>query len=147
MKACLLAFLTLAAVAPAQAQISGPVVRDLGNHYYLVQCNLQQLQPDQQVDIVRSGVTIAQGRVMRSQPGACTILVPAGNIHRFDTVVLPAQGSAILNERGPAIPTYGSVSTPVVARPTQAQAPSNFWNTVQTNGRVYNLNTGETLSP
>ena len=67
MKFCLLALLTLAAVLPAQAQLSGPIIRDLGNHYYLVQCNLQQLQPDQQVNVLRNGITIAQGKVRRAQ--------------------------------------------------------------------------------
>ncbi|MFN8614218.1 MAG: hypothetical protein U0931_42195, partial [Vulcanimicrobiota bacterium] len=146
-KFCLLTMLTLAAVLPAQAQLSGPIIRDLGNHYYLVQCNLQQLQPDQQIDVVRNGLTIAQGKVMRSQAGACTILVTSGEVRRFDTVVLPVQAGAVSNDRGPAIPTYGCVSAPVVARPTPTQAPATFWNTLQSNGRVYNLNTGETLSP
>lgn len=134
----------------AQAQLSGPIVRDLGNQYFLVQCNLQQLQPDQTVKILRKGVAIGEAKVMRSQAGLCTIQVQSGEARRFDTVFLPPALGVAQPERGPSIPTFYGTASAVAAPAPRSSAPaaqSNFWNTLQTNGRVYNLNTGETLSP
>ncbi len=147
MKSLLLALLLATA---AQAQLSGPIVRDLGDRYFLVQCNLQQLQPDQLVTIMRNGIPIGEAKVMRSQAGLCTIHMQSGDARRFDTVFLPQKAAVVQPERGPAIPAfYGSpaTSTAAPAPRTAPAAQSNFWNTLQTNGRVYNLNTGETLSP
>lgn len=117
---------------------------------FLVQCNLQQLQPDQLVTIMRNGIPIGEAKVMRSQAGLCTIHMQSGDARRFDTVFLPQKAAVVQPERGPAIPAfYGSpaTSTAAPAPRTAPAAQSNFWNTLQTNGRVYNLNTGETLSP
>lgn len=140
---------SLAAVClPAQAQLSGPIVRDLGNRYYLVQCNLQQLQPDQQVLILRNGVEVGQAKVMRSQTGACTIQVNSGEARRFDVIFSPTQAGVPQPERGPSIPAAYAPAAPnqrpVAATPTANQ---NFFSTLQSNGRVYNLNTGQTLTP
>lgn len=127
------------------AQPSGPILRNLGGRYYLVQCNAQALQPDDPVTIVRNGKEVASGKVMRQAGSQCSILVPSGQVWPYDLVILN-RPQAPQGDRGPALPqAYGAAPAP---RRSSAQAPggSGYFSSFSSTGAVYNLNTGEYLN-
>lgn len=146
MKSLWILFFLLVAPASGWCQISGPVIRDLGNQYFLVQCNCQQLQQDDLVSILRGGREVARGKVMRSQPGACTVLVEAGEVLRFDVVML-LKPVAAPSDRGPSIPCAIAPTRAKTLAPVAKSDKKDFWSTLNTNGRVYQLNTGQMLTP
>lgn len=133
--------------AGASAAPVGPIVRDMGSDFYLVQCNSDRLQPDEVVVIVRNGKEIGQGKVMRSQGAFCTVHVISGTASATDSVARPS-AKPQLSDRGPEIPTqYLQTYRPNAPTAGAAQGPAaskprvDYWNTLE-NGRVLNLNTG-----
>lgn len=140
-------FSLLLLAAQARAEVSGPIVRSLGNNYYLVQCNKEQLHPDDLVSIQRSGQEVAQGKVMREDGKFCSIQLLFGSASRLDLVVLKQRGGT--NERGPALPAeFGSLQpTSKPASIVTSPRKADYFGTIQTNGGVYNLNTGQYLTP
>lgn len=144
MKIAALCFFLLA--SQAQAQPSGPIVRDLGSNYYLVQCNSVKLEADDVVAILRQGHEVGIGKVMRSDSSACSILLTGGEARRLDLVFLTRRNT-IQGDRGPGLPT-ALVTSP---RGQSSKAPTSkpaggFFGSIQASGSVYNLNTGEYLT-
>jgi len=127
------------------------VVRKLSPEYYVVQCNAFQLQVDDLVVLSRNGMEIGRGQVMRQQGAHCSIRLLEGQAERFDLVCLASRKSAP-GDRGPEL--GGFVAAPGPAQ-QQAQArpaavnPSRdgYFQSMNFSGRVYQLNTGQVLTP
>ena len=98
------------------------------------------------VSILRGGREVARGKVMRSQPGACTVLVEAGEVLRFDVVML-LKPVAAPSDRGPSIPCAIAPTRAKTLAPVAKADKKDFWSTLNTSGRVYQLNTGQMLTP
>jgi hypothetical protein len=130
------------------AEVSGPIIRCLGNGYFLVQCNRQQLKPDDQVIVLRSGQEVARGQVMRQEGSVCSILIRSGNPQRLDTVVL-ASPSAEHAERGPGLPLSGQTvkAAPKATEAGKAKPKKDYFGSFDSGGQVYQLNTGQFLTP
>lgn len=147
MKATLI--MALALTLQAFAQPSGPIVRPLANNYYLVQCNALQLEADDSVAVMRAGVQVGTGRVMRHETSICSIMLTSGEARRLDLVVL-LQRQPKSQERGPNLPSLGAPPTTASSNKSSnltVKPPENknFFNTQGTFGAVYNLNTGQYL--
>ncbi len=139
-------FCFLALLSRAQAQPSGPIVRSLGNNYYLVQCNAVKLAADDNVMIVRQGHNVGLAKVMRSDSSMCSILLTNGQASHLDLVVL-LQRNTLPGDRGPGLPTtLPAQTTPPKGHHPKAEPPKGYFNTINATGTVYNLNTGEYLN-
>lgn len=142
MKTYLIWFFLL--TSPVLAQPSGPVLRPLGNDYFLVQCNAVKLQADDTVTILRQGVQVGTGRVMRHDSSLCSILLTSGEARRLDLVVLSSR-TAAAGDRGPALPACGTVTPSKAATPARSNSSAGYFGSTNLGG-VYNLNTGEYLT-
>ena len=139
-------FCLIALTCQATAQPSGPIIRSLGDNYFLVQCNAIQLEADDTVTVLRQGQPVATARVMRHEASVCSILLTSGEARRLDLVVLSKSHNAAA-ERGPCLPTC-LLSSP---KPPPSPAPKSggtagYFNSINTGGSVYNLNTGQYLT-
>ncbi len=143
MKSFILAWLLSASL---WAQPSGPIIRPLGADFYLVQCNAYPLKVDDRVVLTRQGVEVGKGQVMRQEGGFCSIRLLEGQAQRYDLVSLQSQGGS--GDRGPALNLHTPpASKPgAAARPRQSQQASYF-HSLDFSGRVYQLNTGQVLTP
>ncbi len=132
----------------ACAEVSGPIIRCLGNGYFLVQCNRQQLMPDDQVVILRSGQEVARGQVMRQEGSVCSIRIRSGDAQRLDTVVLSARNPAHA-DRGPGLPVTGQNHKSFTKAPDtiKAKPKKDYFGSFDSGGQVYQLNTGQFLTP
>lgn len=132
----------------ACAEVSGPIIRCLGNGYFLVQCNRQQLMPDDQVIVLRSGQEVARGQVMRQEGSVCSILIRSGDAQRLDTVVLGAR-SPNQSDRGPGLPVSSQASKNAMksAETAKAKPKKDYFGSFESGGQVYQLNTGQFLTP
>jgi hypothetical protein len=132
--------------AMVSAQPSGPVIRSLGADFYLVQCNAYPLKVDDRVVLTRQGLEVGKGQVMRQEGGFCSIRLLEGQAQRFDLVSLQPQGAS--GDRGPALNLQpaSAPKPPAAARARQPQQASYF-HSLDFSGRVYQLNTGQVLTP
>lgn len=131
----------MAAPQTVHSTPSGPVVRSLGEDYFLVQCNACLPQVDEMVVISRAGREVGAGKVMRIQGGQCSIKLLGGVAVPGDCVEL--RRTVTTNDRGPELPSVN------LARPTNSESrqsrPDGYWNSIS-GGRVLDLNSGR-VSP
>jgi hypothetical protein len=148
--AVMVMILSLAGPVTAQ-QACGPVVRDLGGGFFMVQCNGVAMQVNDAVSVRRDGQEIAKGKVARVEGSYCSVMVPGAR--RLDMVyLLPAPGEP---DRGPALPPAFAGrprSAEVSAPPAAGQPPAArskrdmFFSGLGSGGRVLNLSTGEIVT-
>lgn len=123
---------------------TGPVVRNLGQDYFLVQCNAGLPQPDEIVIISRGGKEKGAAKVMRIQGSLCSVKIVSGSAAPGDCVSL--RRTVALSDRGPELPSAGVTSlgparSPNSDSPRQGR-PESYWNSIN-GGRVMDLNSGK----